>query len=375
MTTSGAPLNIGAYGVETSFGVIGTRRWRRDSLSIEYSGAYRDYANSPYFNGLDQFLRLRWARQLSRHLVLDFRENAGTSKLANGEYSYLPLTNLDQATIPTQDLFDTRTSFSDSRLSLIWQKTARLSFSFAGDGFLVRRTGQGLAGMNGYTASADVSYRVTRQQTLSLTYSYGDYEYQGTFGFAHMDTAMLGYSVGVGRRWDASIQAGAEYAEIRGLQQIEVNPVIAAIIGQSAVTVNFDRFTVIPSGQASIVRRFANASLTLGASIGMSPGNGVYLTSRSTVVHANYSYTGVRRWTFGVNGSYSDLSAVGQTLGKLANYQGGVASTYRISSLFHAEFRYDYRRYTTHSAAYKKDSERVTIGLAFSPGEHPLPIW
>jgi len=39
------------------------------------------------------------------------------------------------------------------------------------------------------------------------------------------------------------------------------------------------------------------------------------------------------------------------------------------------EFRYDYRHYTTQNNIYQKDSNRLTLGLAFSPGETPLAIW
>jgi hypothetical protein len=41
----------------------------------------------------------------------------------------------------------------------------------------------------------------------------------------------------------------------------------------------------------------------------------------------------------------------------------------------HIEMRYDYRHYTTQNNFYQKDSNRVSLGLAFSPGETPLAIW
>ena len=60
-----------------------------------------------------------------------------------------------------------------------------------------------------------------------------------------------------------------------------------------------------------------------------------------------YSYTGYRRWTFGLNSGYNDLSSVGQTLGKYTNLQGGTGITYKVGPDTHIQFRYDYRHYTT----------------------------
>ena len=122
-------------------------------------------------------------------------------------------------------------------------------------------------------------------------------------------------------------------------------------------------------------RRFERSSLTLDADTGANPGNGVYLTSRQTSAGFNYSYTGIRRWTLGSTAYYSELSTLGQSLGKFKNYQGGVGATYKMANALHMEFRYDYRHYTTQNDFFKKNSDRISLGLAFSPGETPLPIW
>ncbi len=79
--------------------------------------------------------------------------------------------------------------------------------------------------------------------------------------------------------------------------------------------------------------------------------------------------------TAGANASYNELSSVGQTLGKYTNTQGGVALTYKLVHGTHVEMRYDYRHYTTQNTFYQKDSQRLSLGLAFSPGETPLAIW
>ncbi len=365
----------GQYGVQGGFGVIGSKIWKRDQLSLEYSGTYRDYPSYHYFSGFDQFLNLRYARILQHHMSLDIKETAGTTTLANGGFSYLPLTNTDLVAIPANDLFDSETKYSQTRVDLIYQVSPRLSFSLGGEGIIVRRSSIYLAGLNGFSAHADASYRLSLRQTVSVNYSYSNYDYQRLFGEAHIQSVSLGYSIGIGRRWDAGINLGGSYAYVHGLTQVDLDPAIAAIVGSNVATTIFSRTIVVPYGEARLLHRFSHSSLNFSASTGTNPGNGVYLTSRQNAIAAGYSYAGLRRWTVGFTAGYTELSALGQSLGKYTNYIGGVGTTYKIANATHLEFRYDYRHYTTQGAGYLKNSQRVTIGFAFSPGEKPLPIW
>ena len=375
-TSTGSLVDVGGNpGVETGFGVIGSRRWKRDELSLEYNGVYRYYTAAGGFNGLDQFLNLAYGRILSRRLTLDLKETAGTSNLSNGAYTYVPLTNTDLFAVPTNELFDNRTNFLQSRVDLNWQKTARLSFSIGGQGYLVRRASLSLAGLNGYGLHASVSYRLSRKQTIGLTYMYAYYDFQRTFGNANLNTATFDYNVAIGRRWQFGSQFGATMVHSLGLQQVTVDPAIAAIVGQTTVTEQFNRTVAIPYFSLRVLRRFEEHQVSAYGSSGVSPGDGVYLTSRQTVGGFSYSYSGVRRLTVGANAAYSELSTLGQSLGLYRNYQGGLGATFKLINSTHLEFRYDYRHYTTQNDVFKKDSQRVSLGLAFAPGEKPLPIW
>ena len=369
-------VNTGAsYGIDAGFGVFGSRRWRRDQLNIEYRGNYRHYPTSPYFDGIDQFLNLGYARVLTRRLNLELKETAGTTSLANGGFSYVPLTNTDLFAVPANELFDNRTNFIQSRVDLTWQQTARLSYRVGGQGFVVRRRSFALAGLDGFGSHGDVSYRITRRQTVSLEYEFSHFDFQRTFGDADIHTASMGWNISLGRKWDLSVQAGAARTFVRGLTQVSIDPAIAAIVGRNIAVVQFDRAVTIPSYGGRATRRFDRSSLSLNANVGATPGNGVYLTSRQTALAAGYSYTGLRKWTLGATAAYSELSALGQSLGKFKNFQGGVGATYKVANATHLEFRYDLRHYTTQNNAFKKNSDRFSLGIAFSPGETPLAIW
>lgn len=377
--TDGAPTaaapKISDFGVESGAGVIASRRWKHADIALEYRGRFRNYARGSEFNGSDQFLNLAFSRSLWRHWTLDLKQTAGTTALANGEFTYLSLTNADLFALPANELFDNRTNYLQSRDSLIWQKTERLSFDFGGEGFVVRRQSLALAGLDGYGARAGVAYRLTRRQSLTVTYQHIYFDFQRTFGNARIDTAAIGYSVALTRRLDFGMQLGGSRVDTLGLTQVALDPAVAAIAGTNIAIVTFSRTLYVPLMEARLTQRFNHSALMIGYVGGVSPGNGVYLTSRQTAATAGFSYTGLRRLTTALNASYNQLSTVGQTLPKYTNLQGGGGLTYRLFADTYLRLRYDYRHYTTQNLLYQKDSNRVSLGLAFSPGPAPLALW
>jgi len=357
------------YGVETSFGAAFAHRWRGSKLTVEYRGAYRKYATVSLLNGLDQFFQLAYSRVLERHLILDLKTTLGTTTLANGAFTYLPLSTLDLLGLPANELFDNRTNYLQSRVDLTWQKTGRLSFDFGGDGFVVRRQSLLLAGLNGYTARANVAYRLTSRQTISASYNNTYFDYQRAFGNSQLQIPALGYSAGLARHWDLSTQAGVARVATLGLTQVALDPATAALLGQSFATVIFSRLSYLPVAEVRLVRRFKTSSLTFDYAMGVTPGNGYYLTSRQTSGTIGYSYIAGKTWEIRSNAAFNELDALGQALGKYSNLQGGAEMFYNLTRAAHLDVRYDYRHYTTENVILQKDSNRVSLGLAFSLGD------
>jgi hypothetical protein len=376
-STSSGSLNStgGTLGLSVGYGVTGSRTWRHDKLSVDYTGNFRHFPGASYFDGTDQFLNLSYAHQFSRRLSMQTRDTAGVSSYSNGYFTYLPLQNTDLYAVPTNELFDNRTEYIQSRVDFLYQKTARLSINGGGEGFLIARRSDALASVTGYNAHMDVSYRLSRRQTLSISYQHTAFSYQKQFGDAGIDQFSVGYSIGLGRRWDFASQFGAARVDFSGLTTINLDPAIAAIIGQNTVVTTFHSVSYIPIYEAQLVRRFEHSSLTAAYNQSFSPGNGIYLTSRQTAASLGYSYTGIRRLSFGANGGYSRLTSLGQSLGNFVGFSGGIGMTYTLASYAHLEFRYDYRHYDANDNFYKQNTQRISIGLAFSPREKPLPIW
>lgn len=366
---------VASYGEETNFGANASHRWRRGELSLEYRGSYWHYTDAPEFDGLDQFLQLNYREALSPHLTFDLKTTLGSTTLANGAFSYFPLTSLDRLGIPTDELFNNRTNYVQSRVDLTWRLTPRLTLDLGGDGFVVRRASLLLAGLNGDNARASFAYRLTQRQTISAIYENTYFDFQNTFGNSRLQTVALGYSIGLTRQWDLSMLAGGVRVDALGLTQVPLDPTIAALIGQEFATVTFHDVLYLPVAEIRLTRQLKDGSLTFDYSTNVTPGNGLYLTSRQTFGTVTYSYVAARNLQFRATAGYNQLSALGQALGHYSNVQGGVQVLYKLASDTFLDVRYDYRHYTTGDALLEMDSNRVSMGLAFSLGEASPAAW
>jgi hypothetical protein len=381
VNSQGQLINPGAQqGIDAGFGVIGSRRWRFDQISLDYHGNYTHYSPDAFFNGTTQYLGLNYTHVFSPRWNITLRENGGVSPYSYGQLAYVPMITPGLNGVPTNELFDNRTIFSQSGVDFTYQRTRRLSFQFGGDGFLVRRRSTALAGLNGGDGHFDVAYRFSKKQTLTANFSYAYYGYQRAFGNANTETLNLGYAVTLGRYWNLSLQAGVARTNNLGLTQIPYDPAIAAIVGPGYTTVVINPTRYVPLGAVSPGRRFERASLTFLYSRAVSPGNGVYLLSLGQTANINYSYVALKALTFSFFGGYSDLDSLGQQISAYRSLNTGAGATYKLGRSVFATFRYDYRHYNAGGlqgvgGQFQKNENRLSLGLAFSPGEKPLPIW
>jgi hypothetical protein len=374
---SAGQLNVAPtlYGVEAGFGATGSKSWESDQVSLDYRGDWRQYDPSAIFDGTEQFLDVQWKHRLARHLELTVHEVGGITNLSFGQLTYVPLANTDLLGVPLNELFDNTTYFSQSTVNLEWQTSARLSFNFGGDGFIVRRVSPLLTDSNGYRGRGDVAYRLTKRQSIYASYSYEHFDYPRSFGYSNINEVESGWSLGLGPRTDFSIDGGAAQVQTLGLIQVALPPAVAAIVGQGYTTTTSERNVIIPVGQARFTQRFSTSALNLNGGITISPGDGVYLTSRAISGSVGYSYVGGKRLTFQTTAAYSRLTSAGQqTIAPYDGYLAGAGMTYRLFAHASMEARYDWRRYNVASVA-NKDENRVTLGMAIGTGERPLAIW
>ena len=373
VTSDGKIPAVDGYGVEAGFGAYGVHNWRHDSVALNYRGNVRHYTNNSFLDGSDHLLSVEYSRQMTRRLIFELRPTAGiVSRSFGGLYSG-GIVDPSVVAIPTDELFDARATFVEAQGGFTYQQSARMSYHASGSGFAVRRRSAALFGVNGWQASGDAMYRLSKTKTVGVTYSFMHFDFNKVFGDSAIHQVALTYAQRLGRRWELSLSGGVFRIESQGLIQVELDPVVAALLGQSTGIEAFHRSNYLTAVNASLSRVFRKSNLTFAYDRGVTPGNGIYLTSLRQGGTVNYSYTGIRHWHFNALAGYGQLDSLTRTLGRYQTYYGGGGVSRALGSSLHLTARADYRDYQ--SGNLKRNGVRVSVGLAFSPGDIPLSLW
>lgn len=365
----------GLYGVEADLGAYGTHQWRTSLLGLDYRGAYRHYSEQSYYDGSDHQLLLGYTYQKSKRLVFDFQEIAGTfSRFIGGiPGAYVPLQSVvDQ---PTSLLFDNRIYFGETQASATYLLSSRTSVTAGGEGYVVRYRASGLVGMNGYGLHGSIQHRLSRVTTIGAGYTHQHFDFPGAFGQSDINSYLGIFGTQFGRHWTLSLQGGAFQVEVQGLQEVALDPAVAALLGVSRATQRFYDQGTFPSVNVNLSRQFKSANVSLFYVRSVTPGNGFYLTSRGEYGGGAFTYTGIRKFSFSISGGESSLNSVGQSLQGYRQLNGGAGMTYAITRALHFLARYDARHQEIDLAGYRRTADRATIGLTFSPGDVPLSLW
>ena len=108
----------------------------------------------------------------------------------------------------------------------------------------------------------------------------------------------------------------------------------------------------------------------------VTPGNGLFLTTKMTTATIGYTYTGMRRWSFTAQAMYDRGNSMGNVLGTYGDISGGVSMSRQIVKSLHFVVGADARRYQSPSfTAYNRTVYDAHIGLGFAPGAIPLRLW
>ncbi len=388
---NGDPIYDNSYGVSASAGVSGYHSWRRSVLNLSYNANSSYYGKTREFTGFNQSLSLMFAHEIDRSTEIYFQQSAGSYSSRNSfggvpgfgfpggmPYSMgaggLDVENPNSTYLPGQDLVDSRTYYGASTAGFLRKLTPRISAGASASTFLAYRTNSGLVDGQGVGVNGGMSFAVGRNQSLTVGYGFNHFGYRKSFGASDLHGASLGYSRRVTRSWQLSVSAGAYRAESLRTISVQLDPVIASILGQTTGLEAYYGVTYGGTGSFNLNRSFRRSSLSLGYSLGVTPGNGLYLTSRSETAHASYGYSGIRNWNFGVSGNYSKYSALTQNLAPSHMYMGSVNVSRRIASFVFATANAGVARIEA-ARGPVRDSYFVAVGLAFSPGEYPLSIW
>lgn len=376
--SQGNLLNAASADLTLAWGVSGSHNWKHTKLGLDYRGSLTHYTDQSSYDSIAQSFLLSVTQQITRHISLSLRENAGVFTRAFGLGSLSQTVSFDpsQSYVPTTDFFDNRTYYLSSQADLKIQKTARLSFDLGGDSFLTRYRAKGLVGSNGLGARGDLQYRISRRSTIGAAYAYQHFAFNGQFGAADVHGFTGTFSRALAAKLEFSASLGAARVEQTFIQNVAVDPVIAALLGVSSTTEIAHFVSWIPIGTVRLAQAFRQGVAYVSAGRAVVPGNGLFTTSYSYDVAGGYTYTGVRRWSLSSVVSYDKSRSVGNFIGSYNDVSGGLAASRQIARSVHLVFGYNARRYSSVDFQnYNRVVQEGHVGLGFTPGDVPLRIW
>jgi len=368
--------NSSFSGADLSFGISGQHYRRSDAVQLDYHGHVYLFGGAAQ----DHSFAASYTRRLSHRLRFTAGESAG---LYSNNYSLLNSVASTDTSIggialvvtPNTESFNDRTYYSSTSGNLTFIKNARLSFNIGGSGFLVKRNDGGLISLNGYQTNADVSYRVTKKSTLGPYYAYSRYSYSKTFGDSDIHTVGANYSLALNKRTQLRFRAGISRLETRGLAPVTLSPAVAAILGYSTGIERYYSVSSQPDFAIDFNRNFRRGDFGLSYVRGLSPGNGIILTSQHDSVSANYSYKGIRNYYINFGAGRDTLGAVSQQIGGYSSYFGRLSLSHPLGHDLQGVMNFDYRKLGFSNNVYASNQFRISLGLAFAPGPSPLKFW
>jgi hypothetical protein len=371
------PSSSSIDGAELNWGLSGQHVRRADSFQVDYRGHSSFGGN---YNNQDQALSLGYSRILSRRLSATISEAAG---LYANNYSLLNSVSQTDTSVgglglivtPNTESFDDRTYYTSTQADLTFQKTSRLSVDVGTSVFYVKRNSSNLTSANGYQTRTDVSYRITKRTTIGPYYAYSRYLYSGTFGDSDIHTVGANYSLALNKSLQFRVRGGASRLETRGLEQVALDPAVAQILGRLVGTQRYYQASYVPDFAVDLSKSFRHSSVSASYLRGVSPGNGVILTSQRNSTSVNYTYNGIRRYGFTVSGGRDSLASAAQTIGNFSSYFARASLSRSLPHNVQALMSFDYRKLGFTAGLYSRDQYRVTLGFAFAPGMGPLKFW
>jgi len=372
----GRATTVASFGEEARFGLTGTHSWKRTEIELDYRGVFRHYSHRAYFDGMDNNLILTIRHEVSRHVTIEFEENASRySNAFSMPYSMGSYYNPMLYGLTGNELFNSPTSVLMSTFRAIYQRTSRLSFGGGASGFLVRRRSEALTGVTGAQLTGNMAYRLSRYQTIGLEYSYNRFDFTRQVGYSEFHGVAVDYSVRVGQHWEFGMRAGGFRVRSQQVVQAAIDPAVAAIFGLTSGTEIANRTTFAPNFEGRLTRGFRRGSWSASYVRTVMPGNGVYLTSGADRAQTTYSYTGLSKVTLQCRIGYDRLSSLSQTIGRYRSYSGGGGATVRLAHALSLIGQVDRRHYDANGSALQRSSFQANLGLSWSPGERPLAIW
>ena len=373
--TGGPSSNkVNLYGASFEFGLTGSHLWRRSMMGIDYRGNFRYDNNTSYQNGSDHALSLYYSMRPSKSTQLLLSETATSSSFAFGNYTAAAGATTDFIGVPLTDIFDSRVYSTQSTASFSFRQSRTIAYQVVGQAFKIYRSNANLVGVNGGQASAYIRYAPTRRIVASVGYIYNYYSFPRAFGNSNANGVSLSLNWKPTRGWTFGGSIGAYRVESTGVQTVTLIPEIADLLGVPTSIRSIHNIQNAFSGSALASYSYRRSNFTVQYSQGLSPGNGIYLTSNLRTFNVGYSYSGLRKLSVSVNAGYDHYDSVFQDLNTYGSYQAGFTLNYSLRPHIYLTSTADFRNFSI-TQGQSRIGTAVSIGVLLSPSRLPLPAW
>ena len=238
------------------------------------------------------------------------------------------------------------------------------------------RASTDLADTNGYQAGVSVSYRVTKRQSVGIYYNHSEFSYKKIFGDSDADSIGLNYSVrSLSRTMDLAIGAGGTRYDSQSLASVVPNPLVQEVLG---VNVGIEKFYFVgysPDITVTLTRRLRNSSVGASFVEGITPGNGLVLTSKRQSESFFWNLPTFRKYAVQVGGGRDILSDYTSGPGDYSSYSLRFSASRPVTRVISSFFSFDYRQFGFSNTSFHQKEYRISLGLRFSPGEGPIKFW
>lgn len=358
---------VASAGVEGTVNVSGQQRFSRAYLGVNYTGGYSHYNRASFYNGSNQGLNVAAAGRVSGRWVVNGQGMAGISNRIVGNYGYGSVAEAEFITAPTSELFDSRAYFMGVTGGATYFKDRRNSFRFSGNASTVRRKARTLADMQQYGAAADWVYRWNQRTSLGVSYQFYHYDFFKIFGDTDVHVVGVHLSRRIGRDWEFTIGATGMQQSTVGVRRIELDPVLAQLLGRSTGSEVFESNNLLYGGNVRIERTQRRLSYGLAVLRAITPGNGFFVSAINEGGEGHIRFSTSRRTSLDARAGYMRMASLGFASGKLASGYGGGSFSYRMIDSVSLEIRGDSRSFSIEQATFRRKGYQVSIGLAYHP--------
>jgi hypothetical protein len=163
--------------------------------------------------------------------------------------------------------------------------------------------------------------------------------------------------------------------ETTGLQSFAVSPILAILLGTPTTVEAVYLRNYAPDFNLQLRRKLNSVGLSAAYARGITPGNGVILTSVRQSGTLGVDYLARRRWSLNGTGGYDSLTGFGTEKQSYTSVFVGASVLHPIVRHLDWHARVDFHHYTFDSTGFLRNSMVFSTGLIWSPGNILEHLW